>query len=82
MLSILKEVELCNVFCLWYLRNGNVIIKFLFLWLQEAESVASQALQNVVMLTDLISSTLVVDGNESANFTNYGKSISKYKLIN
>ena len=49
--------------------------------MQEAKSVVSQALQNVVMLADLISLTLEIDSDESSSFSQSGESISKqFKL--
>ena len=46
---------------------------------QEAESTGEQALQNVVMLVDLISSTLVTDtdSNVSITFSEHAEFISE-----
>ena len=52
--------------CTW--ENYNV---------QETESIGSQALKNVEMLTSLISLTLETDDNRSANFSVSGESISE-----
>ena len=45
--------------------------------MQETESIGSQALKNVEMLTSLISLTLETDDNGSANFSVSGESISE-----
>ena len=57
--------------CLLLVVFGNYSI-------QESESVESQALNNVVMLADLISISLQTDTNGSANFSVSGESISKW----
>ena len=60
-----------SISCLLLLVYGNYYI-------QESESVESQALNNVVMLADLISISLQTDTNGSANFSVSGESISKW----
>ena len=47
---------------------------------QGAESAEAKALQNVIMLADLISHILETDGNTSASFFHSGQSISKELL--
>ena len=44
---------------------------------QGEKSAGAKVLQNVIMLVDLISHTLEIDGNKSTSFSNSGESISK-----
>ena len=64
-----RVITICKDILVYY-----VIHYFLF---QETKSAGAQALQNVVMLADLISHTLETDGNESTSFSQSGESISK-----
>lgn len=45
--------------------------------MEEVKDVGSQALQNVVMLANIISLTLEADGDKSTNFSQSGESISE-----
>ena len=46
--------------------------------MEEVKDVGSQALQNVVMLANIISLTLETDGDKSTNFSQSGESISEW----